>query len=261
MMKNKLNHTSGASIMIALLFFLICSFIGSSVLAAASTNAGKYERIREVNQDYLTMASVAKTLKEDIGDNTFTAQYVKTEITTWNFVEEVPATPNAPAQPAYHEPEIQPPTYKINQSTVAAMPPTDTMQLFGLLKPNLDQVFLCYVPLNILEEGKRRVMPLPMEALTIASTAQVIQEEVVEVVIETISIDQNFNMDIRMHLVKDGAKIYPMELFCPAQIKEKKEIVRTTDDTKTPNFEEITTTIFTVEVTWAKEDSSITSGT
>lgn len=60
--RNIIRDTSGASIVIALVFFLICAIIGSVVLTAASVNAKAVQTHRELQQAEFTVGSAAQTI-------------------------------------------------------------------------------------------------------------------------------------------------------------------------------------------------------
>lgn len=60
----KLRDTAGASIVIALVFFLICAIIGSVVLTAASVQAKAVQTHRELQQAEYTVGSAAQTMGE-----------------------------------------------------------------------------------------------------------------------------------------------------------------------------------------------------
>lgn len=64
--KRKLKSTGGASIIIALLFFLICCTVGVSVLAAAKANASRLVSQRESEEAYLTVRSAAQLMREEL---------------------------------------------------------------------------------------------------------------------------------------------------------------------------------------------------
>lgn len=77
--RKKLNSKQGATIVLALLFFLICAVIGGIVLASASANAGRLSHIRQEQQAYLNLGSAAKLIREEIAGTEFTHE---TEIVT-----------------------------------------------------------------------------------------------------------------------------------------------------------------------------------
>jgi len=62
--RKKLNSQRGASITIALLFFLICAVIGSVVLAAGTAAAGRVSSIAESDQKYKSVSSAAKMIRD-----------------------------------------------------------------------------------------------------------------------------------------------------------------------------------------------------
>lgn len=119
--EKKLDNTQGASMLIALLFFLVAMMVGAVVLTAAFTNAGRVTRNRQEQQKYLAVASAAELVKEDIFSapgGSFTGGYRKIvtetvythsstdpvtgEVTTWttteydtDYQEETPITDNS----------------------------------------------------------------------------------------------------------------------------------------------------------------------
>lgn len=64
--RNVFRDTSGASIVIALVFFLICAIIGSVVLTAASVQAKAVQTHRELQQAEFLVGSAAQTIGEDL---------------------------------------------------------------------------------------------------------------------------------------------------------------------------------------------------
>ena len=63
--REKLHSRTGASLLIALLFFLVAMTVGAVVLTAASANAGRVQKSRQEQQNYLAVASAAELVKED----------------------------------------------------------------------------------------------------------------------------------------------------------------------------------------------------
>ncbi|HBT96094.1 MAG TPA: hypothetical protein DEB24_08535 [Coriobacteriia bacterium] len=60
----RLTDTTGASLVIALLFFLICAVVGSTVLTAASVNAMSTANYREARQAEYTVSSAAALMAD-----------------------------------------------------------------------------------------------------------------------------------------------------------------------------------------------------
>lgn len=73
-LRQKLNSRSGASIVIALIFFLVCLTVGAVVLTAATANAGRVTRIQKEQQAYFAVRSAAELLRDEIEGETFTAK-------------------------------------------------------------------------------------------------------------------------------------------------------------------------------------------
>ena len=61
----RISFPSGASILLALLFFLVCAMVGASVLMAAASNAGKSRSSREEQQKYLTLSSAMQLVCDE----------------------------------------------------------------------------------------------------------------------------------------------------------------------------------------------------
>lgn len=79
--RKKLQSQAGASLLIALLYFLAAMTVGAVALTAASANAGRLARNRQEQQNYLAVSSAALLVKEDFRGIAFTAGYQKTTVT------------------------------------------------------------------------------------------------------------------------------------------------------------------------------------
>ena len=84
--RSKLHDTAGSSIVIALVFFLICAIIGSVVVTAASVEAKAVDTQQRAKQDELTVASAAQVLGEDLSSVKI---IVTTDGTTSSYTPEV----------------------------------------------------------------------------------------------------------------------------------------------------------------------------
>lgn len=63
-MKNKLRSNQGASMLLALLLFLVCAVVGSVVLASATAAAGRMSELAEMDQRYYAVTSAAELLAD-----------------------------------------------------------------------------------------------------------------------------------------------------------------------------------------------------
>ena len=70
--KAKLASQSGASAVLALLFFLTCMMVGSVVLTATSANVGRLAATRQTQQDYFAVSSAARLFQEELEGMTLT---------------------------------------------------------------------------------------------------------------------------------------------------------------------------------------------
>ena len=66
---NKLKSNSGATIIIALMFMLICVFVGGSVLVAATVNGGRLAGERADQQAILNQRSIAAVIADELSEN------------------------------------------------------------------------------------------------------------------------------------------------------------------------------------------------
>lgn len=62
----KLRSKTGSSLILALMFMLICTFVGGAVLASATANGGRLAQARQRHQDYLSQRSVAQILVDQL---------------------------------------------------------------------------------------------------------------------------------------------------------------------------------------------------
>lgn len=69
----KLKSRRGASIILALMFFLVCAVIGGAVLASSVSNAGRLSHQAEEQQAYLTVSSAAKLVRDELSGISFSA--------------------------------------------------------------------------------------------------------------------------------------------------------------------------------------------
>lgn len=85
--KEKLHSRSGASILFAILIFMLCVLAGTAALTAAGANAGRYTHLEAEQQEYLSVASAVQLLKEEIVGMEYNASVQQTVSNT------VPSTP------------------------------------------------------------------------------------------------------------------------------------------------------------------------
>lgn len=74
-LRKKWKSSRGASILMALLFLLVCMMVGASVLMSAVSNAGKLKSNREEQQKYLTLSSALNLVCDELNGATYCGQY------------------------------------------------------------------------------------------------------------------------------------------------------------------------------------------
>lgn len=80
----KLHSRSGASLLFAILVFMLCILAGTAALTAAAANSGRYSHLVDEQQKYLSVSSAVRVMKDEITGMTFTATVdaTETKITT-----------------------------------------------------------------------------------------------------------------------------------------------------------------------------------
>ncbi len=64
----KLKSKAGTSLILAIVFMLICAFVGAVVLASSTANVGRTEKLIADNQDYLSQRSAANLILDAMFD-------------------------------------------------------------------------------------------------------------------------------------------------------------------------------------------------
>ena len=78
----KLKSSSGASMLLALVFLLLSAVVSASVLMAAVSNAGRSRSKLEEHQKYLALSSVLTLLSDEIREAEYTGRYLYQETET-----------------------------------------------------------------------------------------------------------------------------------------------------------------------------------
>ena len=92
--RRKVRSQRGASLLLALLFLLICAMVGASILMAAAANAGKHRSNLDEHQTYLALSSAVSLLCDELAQAEYRGQYSYWEETKTQTVngEEVSVT-------------------------------------------------------------------------------------------------------------------------------------------------------------------------
>lgn len=79
----KLKSQRGASIIFALLVFMLCAFGGVAALVSAAANAGRYARLEDDQQQYLSASSAAGLLRDELSGKTVSVKLTMRHVHTW----------------------------------------------------------------------------------------------------------------------------------------------------------------------------------
>lgn len=75
LIRKKLRSQDGATLILALLFFVVCAAIGSVVLTAASVSAGRLKNIQSGDQHRYAVRSARSVLEKELTEGSFKAVY------------------------------------------------------------------------------------------------------------------------------------------------------------------------------------------
>ncbi|SEA26810.1 hypothetical protein SAMN05216349_10824 [Oribacterium sp. KHPX15] len=90
----KLQSNNGATLMLALLFFIVCAVTGSMILTSAGVSAGRLENMKRRDQNYFAVRSAIKMCEQQMKEMNiaFTDQLVVTEVETKTVTEDEDGT-------------------------------------------------------------------------------------------------------------------------------------------------------------------------
>ena len=80
--QRKLQDRSGATLTVALLFFIMCAAAGSVILAAATSSTGRLAELQASDQNYYAVVSAAKLIRDEIDGQTISVGQKETKIVT-----------------------------------------------------------------------------------------------------------------------------------------------------------------------------------
>jgi len=225
--QRKLQSQAGASLFIALLFFLVALTVGAVILTAAVTDAGRIARNRQEQQAYLAVSSAAMLVREDLREAALTIRYqaVTTKTTTTVMGED--------GNP-YNVVTTTGPVY----SKLSADLSGESKLLEDTPKDDLAQLYYSTVP--VFSETASAAMEYELKI-----TAEPLPD-----VFGSIKVDQTdggrYTITAILYTRAEGdAPVNTMTLrFTPAVHETQTTIVNNTDDTET------TTTTYTAALTW-----------
>ena len=86
----KLKSNNGISILVALLLFLVCTVIGSIVLAAATAASGRISGLEESDRRYYAVKSAAELFRDALDENELTVTRQKEQDQTYTWYDDGP---------------------------------------------------------------------------------------------------------------------------------------------------------------------------
>lgn len=262
----KLKSSCGASMIFALLIFVMCLLAGTVALSAASANVGRYTHLVQEQMQYFSVASALEILQSQMDDRVetnpikVTVKYVEEE--KW-WYEPDPATPpgtdptytlqretthNLKLEPAFSDLDYY--QYQLLENCIPAEWRTDWEALkTGTSPPSFEKKYKVH-----LDESTLGASP-PSWAKSLYP---------VDVTVKNGADDGNYTLE--MHLTTENGDGYPLKVVWTgeADTDTKTETVTTGGDPSDPlaahdsEGKRTTTTTLTCTLRWSKEDRVIT---
>ena len=96
-LQTKLRSRRGASILYALLLFLVCAAVGSVVLAAGTAAAGRARELAKMDQRYYCVTSAAELMRDSIEGKTVTVVDQEDQVTIYTDKETIMMDADSPS--------------------------------------------------------------------------------------------------------------------------------------------------------------------
>lgn len=130
-LKRKLNSQRGASMLLALLFLLICVMVSASILMAAVSNTGKHRSNMEEHQTYLALSSAVSLICDELARTEYQGQY-----SYWETRQIIPSPDGGPGKTKIlrHFAQLDGAYHQIDK-------PEQEGYLHGVLLSDLDALF------------------------------------------------------------------------------------------------------------------------
>lgn len=210
----KLRSQSGTSIIIALIFFLLCAVVGTVVLTGAMTNVGRVSTDKQEKIDYLTVSSAAELLRDNLLDVEFVVTDVKTGVYAINA-----STPNYGTETA--------------EDTVYSTTDSDYL---------LSEIYTATKELCIANQSKLPNETVPEQTIKIA-----VEADDKDIVTGSLTIDENYRITIELYIMRDGNEVARMLVY----FTSKSQTATQTTSVRQADGDYLKTETTTNTITWS----------
>lgn len=251
----KLKNRGGASIIFALLIFLLCALVGASALTAASANIGRYSHLEDDQQKYLSVSSAIDLLRGQLGEQTLTAELTLTETYKWNY--------DADSKLAYTT------TYELDDSTLTG--PTGWMEKFnGTFKGVFENK---YVPSDFFNKPDAggtstnttrpaAVLPESPDVIFTVSGAGGLSGKVDDVTVKVSLDGETFDLLFSFYVGDGTDKAHVATMRAPATVTPEGPVESVTQsETADVSGQRVTNTTAKVSVVWRADDTVVVRDT
>lgn len=207
----KLRGQSGASILLALLFLLVCMLAAATVLMAAVSNAGKIRSNYDEQQRYLALSSAFRLVAEELAEAKYTGKYT---VTTWKEPTEWDENGVPIGWTSYYRLDQEEGAFSCGNLGLQPPPPSDTVVCMVPLLEELDGLFgkkEAKGELETIKEypgSKTHTLELTIDGTT--STAFSAFKEELEKIQLTVRMDESRRIRL-IGTLTEGSQIYRME--------------------------------------------------
>lgn len=238
---NKLHSKGGATILFAILVFMLCALVGAAALTAAAANSGRYTHVKAEQQEYLSMSSAVNLMREELVDKTFTAQVTRTE------------TKDASGNPVAGSPVVG---WAVG-----------SLEYDGGFSGQLLEVFKGFY-LNELSSSYPDVDISALDApssttykteLTFTTEDEDIDKYKVTAELE---VDKDFNITVKFYFTDGSGRksdVYGTNLIIRATVDG--DGITTASSSRADGTNTITTTTYTMKVTWLEANTTVVKST
>ena len=261
---HKLNFRRGASLVIALVIFLLCALAGASAFFMAASNEGRFAHSDE--QQYYSVSSAALLLVDLLHNLTYTSQKATfTHERTWSYTE----AGNERTENETYSLTLPDPT---EQGTMAHGSDLKDLDFYKKIRERCDTLVPLYIPNEWYEMDSDESPAAP----TIGTGTGDIASSVTSEFTIDVKDDDTFGtvnctmvMNTSYHLIftlNGGDNRYSITVYWEAEVETKKETGETKFDYTTPDGNKYVGGTHTVTDTmqviakWKKENVTISRG-
>ena len=248
--REKLKSTRGASVLFALLVFILCMFAGVAALVAASSNIGRFAHAEADQQQYLSVGSAVELLKDELGTAKleFSRELIKTR--QWSHT-----TITDPATGEITAIDTDETTYALEETVL----PADSSSLLAkLVEEACRDVFEAkYVPADWYTKTDNDIPALP-GSLTKTFTVTAANDNLVDVHAALEMNPASCMITVTLWAGEEDTGAYKATVLLPVKVTQSNTTLPPVTTGNANNGETVTATTVTATLEWPGDGIMIT---